>query len=584
MVPQFSPTLRAYLTLLFCGLVLMLSIYRSPFASAQGQVQVAAANPATAEQGTINLNVKVNGKGFKNGAKAKWFITGTTDTGGVTVNSTTFVSSTEVTANITIADTAVVGNFDIQVLNSDGRGGKGTELFGVTPKGGGNASCPPLQPAPTSDTKCYGMSAGCLDSTFAGVGYTQLMVGTGATTGQAGAALVQGDGKIVIGARAGFPSTSSDFAVIRFNVDGSLDTSFGDVDPFNAGLRRGYTVTSLSTGFDNLLALALQPDGKIIANGTRGVDTGTRGESHNVVVRYTSDGVLDTMFGSSGIVVVGDGSAKSNVALQEDGKIVVVDGARVTRLTPNGAFDSTFGIGGQITVNASGSKRGLTSLSWGIAIQRVPAMTGEERIVVTGYTGSGEPSVWTLMRFRPNGAADTSFGINGVVKTTFSGLGDRALDVAIDSSNRIVTAGVISLNGPCGAYVADYAVVRYAENGTVDGSFGGGKQIVDVYGGRDFDASLAIQTDGRIVIGGSSDSSDGRVNHIAFVRFNADGTRDSTFGLLGNGIVTLDAYGFDTLAYGNLALSPVDGKIVIAGATTLAAPSPFSILVARYLP
>lgn len=572
--------------LILCSGFLLQSLNGTMVVQAQ-QVQVTAADPVSAEQGTINLNVKVTGKGFKNGARAKWFVTGTTDTGGVTVNSTTFVSSSEVTANITVSDTAVIANFDIQVLNSDGRGGKGTELFRVTAKGGGNSSCPPMQPAPTSDTKCYAALPGCLDATFAGVGYTHLLVGTGATSAQAVAVLVQGDGKIVIGAKPYFPATTlTDFAVIRLNLDGSLDTTFGDVDLLNAGLRRGYTITSLSSGYDDLEGLAFQADGKIIVNGTRGVDTGTRGESHNVVVRYTSDGLLDTTFGSSGIADVGAGNARSAVALQSDGKIVVVDGSRVSRFNTDGTFDSTFGSGGQITVNASGSKRGLTSFGWDIATQRVPAITGEERILVTGYTVSGvsEPSIWTLMRFRSNGAADTSFGSNGIVKTTFSGLGDRALDVAIDSSNRIVAAGLISLNGPCGAYVADYAIVRYSEVGTLDGTFGGGKQIIDVYGGRDADTSLAIQTDGRIVIGGSSASSDDAVDHIALGRLNPDGTRDSSFGVLGNGVVTLDAYGFDTLAYGNLALSPVDGKIVIAGATTLAAPSPFNILVARYVP
>src|SRR5438067_7109761 len=114
------------------------------------QVQVTAADPSSRAQGTVNLNVKVTGKGFKNGAKAKWFVTGTTDPGGVTVNSTTFVSSVELTANITVADTATIANFDIAVTNTDGRGGKGTELFAV--KG---SNCPALQPAPSGDTKCY---------------------------------------------------------------------------------------------------------------------------------------------------------------------------------------------------------------------------------------------------------------------------------------------------------------------------------------------------------------------------------------------------------------------------------------------
>jgi len=103
--------------------------------TAQAQIQVTASDPSSAAQGTINLNVKVTGKGFKNGAKAGWFVTGTTDPGGITVNSTVFVSSTEVDANITVSDTAVIANFDIAVTNPDGRGGKGTELFAVTAKG-----------------------------------------------------------------------------------------------------------------------------------------------------------------------------------------------------------------------------------------------------------------------------------------------------------------------------------------------------------------------------------------------------------------------------------------------------------------
>ena len=148
MTPRFrpSPTL-----IILSGLFLLTAILAIPSSLAQGQVQVSAADPMAAEQGTINLNVKVTGKGFKNGAKAKWFVTGTADTGGVTVNSTTFVSSTELSANITVADAATVANFDIQVLNSDGRGGKGTELFAVTAKGNSPNACT-IQPLPPGIT------------------------------------------------------------------------------------------------------------------------------------------------------------------------------------------------------------------------------------------------------------------------------------------------------------------------------------------------------------------------------------------------------------------------------------------------
>jgi hypothetical protein len=108
--------------------------------SAEGQVQVKTTSPTSAPQGTINLNVTVNGNGFKRGAKAQWFVTGTTNPGGVTVNSTSFISSTQITANITVSSTATVSGFDVQVTNADGRTGKGTDLFAVTQSSSSNAT------------------------------------------------------------------------------------------------------------------------------------------------------------------------------------------------------------------------------------------------------------------------------------------------------------------------------------------------------------------------------------------------------------------------------------------------------------
>ena len=117
---------------LFASLAfLLLSLCGGATAQAQ-QVQVTAADPPSAAQGTLNLDVRILGKGFKNGARANFFVAGTTDPGGVQVNSTTFVGSTELSANITVSDAATISTFDIQVLNADGRGGKGTELFAVT--------------------------------------------------------------------------------------------------------------------------------------------------------------------------------------------------------------------------------------------------------------------------------------------------------------------------------------------------------------------------------------------------------------------------------------------------------------------
>ena len=102
------------------------------------QVQVTSADPPSAEQGTVNLNVSIKGKGFQKGAIARFVLTGTDNPDGIAVNSTAFVSAGELTANITVADTATIAKFDIVVKNSNGRIGKGTELFAVLQKGGGS--------------------------------------------------------------------------------------------------------------------------------------------------------------------------------------------------------------------------------------------------------------------------------------------------------------------------------------------------------------------------------------------------------------------------------------------------------------
>src|SRR5438445_7806102 len=102
---------------------------------ASAQIQVDSANPTAAPQGTINLDVTISGNGFKKGAKAQWFVTGTTNPGGVTVNSTTFKGTTQLTANITVATDAVISGFDIVVTNTDGRTGKGTDKFAVSQQG-----------------------------------------------------------------------------------------------------------------------------------------------------------------------------------------------------------------------------------------------------------------------------------------------------------------------------------------------------------------------------------------------------------------------------------------------------------------
>lgn len=128
------------------GILFVLAAMGTLAAPAEAQIQVTSANPNNAPQGTTNLIVKIGGNGFKRDAASKFFVTGTTNQGGITVNSTAFVSNSEVDANLTIASTASISGFDIYVT-SGGRTGKGTDLFSVIQNSKNTSNCT-VQPLP----------------------------------------------------------------------------------------------------------------------------------------------------------------------------------------------------------------------------------------------------------------------------------------------------------------------------------------------------------------------------------------------------------------------------------------------------
>ena len=497
--------------------------------------------------------------------------------------------------NVSHAGTDSAGSLQLTADKPDTRGWRnefaaqnGKAANGNGNKGGGGGStCPTMPPPPTTDTRCYDAASGCLDTTFAGgAGFLHNHFGDANFPNSEQAVIVQPDGRIVVDASARNNSLFTSFTVIRYNSDGTLDTTFGDPDSLNPTSRRGYALTKVTTGNDHPNGMALQPDGRILVVGM--ADTGS------AVVRYNFDGTLDTGFGNGGIASLNFGSGKNvtagpnrKLAIQSDGKILVggLSGGTfaIARLLSNGALDPTFGSGGLVKAVPSGSSNGSSS-GFGLAIQRIPAVTGEERIVLGGIStvNNNANTDWTLMRFKPNGSVDSAFGSGGTVKTVFGGFGDAIHELAVDNSNRIVAAGNSRVaNISCGNYVIDYAVVRYNENGTLDTSFGGGKQTVDIIG-MDQLYGLVIQTDDKPVVFGYSHSTDETVQMFSLVRFNADGSRDTTFGPLANGIVRFK-FGVGGLAVG-LAIQPIDRKIIGIGNAEPTSGSPDDLVVVRYLP
>jgi uncharacterized delta-60 repeat protein len=531
------------------------------------QVSVSAADPNTGEQGTLNLSVLIKGKGFKNGAKAKWFKTGTTDPAGVNVKSTQFVSSTQLIATIDITGAASLSLFDIQVANTDGRTGKGTGLFSVTTKAIDPCTLPDPVPTPSSFISYSPGLPGYLDGTFGGGSgrviaprHLELNVDRGA---KLAIQMVSGEPRIVMVGTI-YNSCQSgatrQWAVVRYLPDGTIDETFGIEGVATKGFGTSGSWTTAN-------AVAVQPDNRIVVVG-QSPKSGSAGQP--TVVRFNVDGSLDSNFGTGGTVVLTTpGKSPSGsfytVAVQADGRIVAAGAAAYTpgyivRLHPNGTVDSSFG-----------AYAGPSAMFMRLRLQRIGS---EDRAVLVGATG-GTATVW---RFTGSGVADTSLGGTGMVVVPFPDRGylhhnDYLNDVAFDSTGRIVATGYAYYDqGLPVPTTPELALARLNPGGDLDTTFGtSGTGMVVAPSGQAYGIGEAavIQPDGRIVVVGRSydyDANGASVNRTAGVwRFTSDGTPDWTFGYAGSGWAPDPvAEGARVVYWLGVALQP-DGKIVCGG-------------------
>jgi uncharacterized delta-60 repeat protein len=368
---------------------------------------------------------------------------------------------------------------------------------------------------------------------------------------------IQSDGKIVAAGNSD-PNgeATSDFALARYNPDGTLDPTFNAT---------GTVLTDFSGGSsreEGPWALAIQSDGKIVAAG--GSDASSYPPDF-ALARYNPDGTLDPTFNGTGKVLTDFSSGRDNayaVAIQSDGKIVAAGAAEdasvtssdfaLARYNPDGALDPTFNGTGKVLTDFSGP--GGLDVAWALAIQ------SDGKIVAAG---SG------LARYNPDGTLDPTFNATGKLLTDFFA---RAL--AIQSDGKIVVAGSSTANGS-----SDFALARYNPDGTLDPTFNGtGKVLTDFSGSGSGDGalSMAIQSDGKIVAGGSSDAS-GSID-FALARYRSSGRLDRRFGANGK-VLTDFTRSFDDAQA--LAIQS-DGKIVAAGASRAIDTSDFAL--ARYLP
>lgn len=388
--------------------------------------------------------------------------------------------------------------------------------------------------------------AGDLDLTFSGDGKVLPVVVGGYS--YANAVALQPDGKIITAGQIN-DGWDAKYGVMRFNADGTLDNTFsGD----------GMVATSFANGSNIAYSIALQSDGKIVVAGY----SVNGSNSDFFIARYNSDGTLDNTFSGDGKVLTDLGSNYDRghaVALQSDEKIVVaglfhnatsVDyDFGVVRYKSDGTVDSTFSEDGIQTLDLGNGQDDAHS----VAIQ------SDGKIIIAGYAETETHRDIAVVRYNTDGTLDNTFSEDGIQLTDVGGNQDRGYAVALQPDGKIVVTGMSNTN--TGQNYFELCVVRYNSDGTLDNTFSGdGMQTTAVAPQYSVGRSVAIQPDGKIVVAGSASQT---YEDFAVVRYNSDGTLDNTFS--GDGMQTTVFEATSDDDEGRAVVLQPDGKIIVAG-------------------
>jgi uncharacterized delta-60 repeat protein len=399
-------------------------------------------------------------------------------------------------------------------------------------------------------------AAGCLDPTFGSGGVASYMIDPGSLTTSDMAA--QEDGKIV--------ATVGGHKIIRLNSDGSLDASFGSggIVDFVWSFTSGST-TYYGSGYE--LAIQRVSDGteRIVVAGTGHLLSGRKVVSGLQVGRFMPDGTVDTSFGTNGTVVVQGGNA-NHVRVQNDGKILTITGPGVlTRLTPNGSLDTSFGNGGSLDAGTGNSTEIGHLTDFALDVNGAIVVSGD----VTVGKGNSAHTVITVKRYDSSGVRDMNFGTSGTARADY-GTSAFTGEVAFDALQNIVIRCGVTRAGTTSRY---FAVARFTPNGLTDTSFAGTGKVTFL-GGTGSRAGIFFASDGGMILSGQLNADYG------LVKYRYNGTLDSSFGNGGSVIMNID--GEDRVADGVMQTDPycACSKIVMG---SNAGSSPSNNTFARFI-
>ncbi len=381
---------------------------------------------------------------------------------------------------------------------------------------------------------------GSVDVMFGNNGFQ--VTDLGSDNEEPSAIVIQSDGKIVLGGTSltsGINGSYSNFALARYNSDGSPDNTFG------AG-GKVFTASPLAESWD-LRSLLIQPDGKIVAGGRNSLCDNKGCFDQTALVRYNSDGSLDNTFNGTGkqSVSFGRPSGCVAIALQPDGKIITSGWygalqhlACVARFNTDGALDSTFGKDGFATTQIA--QQVLSN------VVNTQAIQSDGKILLAVDQHFPNSASFVLCRYNINGNLDTTFGRNGILSDSVTNVYPSSY-TAFDRAG-IQTDGKILAWGITKDTISDdrLVIARYNADGTAD-TIAYPVGVIPTTLGiiPETNTAQALLPDGKIL----------RVNGLGFQRFNPDGTLD---------ITSQSAAGGANAAGSALGVG-VNNKIVVAG-------------------
>jgi uncharacterized delta-60 repeat protein len=369
------------------------------------------------------------------------------------------------------------------------------------------------------------------------------------TTDVASNLLISEEGKITLLGGSTARRVTDQFALVQYNVDGSLDFSFGKMGVVTTDKLADNLYVS-----EEITGAAVQSNGKMVVCG-RGVSAGEVGF---IVLRYNLDGSIDDTFGQNGSAFVADSLQMIHpLALSVDTSDRIIVAASsfdsddrsafvLHRFDKEGALDQTFG--------DKGCSR--TKITEGADVPRAVKVDKKGNIVVAGFNGD---SKFVVARYDNQGILDASFGNKGIATIEFNEGGvDTCNALAIQDDGKIVVGGDVQVGSFAGFRMIDFGLARLNSDGTLDLSFNNsGKKIIDfVQPAASSLWALALQKDGKILAAGDASIIPG----LGVARINVDGSLDESFADLGKQTVPFGR----TCHFESVAIQK-DGKIVVGG-------------------